>query len=63
MKENTEDNVFRSDPVKSVYVLVIGAVVLYILLSWCYEEIKNDGGIPNLQNVFLDIIIILTVLV
>lgn len=63
MKEDTEDIVFRSDPVKSVYVLAIGAVVLCILLSGCCQRTKNNGGIPDLQDIFFDIIIMLTVLV
>lgn len=38
MNEGTEDNIFRNDPVKCVYMLVLGIVTWYIFGSAYYYK-------------------------
>lgn len=59
MNENTEDNVFRNNPMKCIYMLIWGIVVWCIFLSACH----NEGGMYNFQDVFQDIMLALVIVI
>lgn len=59
MNEGTEDNIFRNDLVKCVYMLVLMIVVWYSFLYNCY----NEGGLQSFQDVFFDIMLVLVMVV
>lgn len=57
MNKDTEDKVFRNDPVKCVYMFVLGIITWSIFGATYY----NEGGMDNFQNVILDIMLVFAI--